>query len=150
MAPSVFGKEAEEVKETAVVVAVDSTTTKVQLNVNSACSSCGAAALCHPSAGMRPRIEITNEIDAKVGDIVELETAASSRLIAALLLFGLPLVLILLGAFIGGSMENAGQDSIVAGSIAGLALGLLLVNRINRWFQRRLRFKPRAIRIISP
>ncbi len=149
MIRSVFGKEAAETPETAIVVERDGNSTHVQLNINPACNTCGASGFCHPASGLKPKIEINNDIGATVGDVVQLETAASSRLIAAFILFGIPLLMILLGALLGNSMENSSQDSVVAGSIAGLALSLLLVNRINRWFRNRLKFKPRAVRILS-
>ncbi|MBZ0266010.1 SoxR reducing system RseC family protein [bacterium] len=145
----VFGKVPVENEETAVVVEVDGDSARVHMNVMEGCSSCGSSGFCHPQEGGRPLISIDNRIGAKMGDVIVLETNPGTRVSASLIVFGLPLLMTLLGVFVGAMMPNSGQDGMVAGSIAGLAFGMLLVRWINRIVKNQIRFKPRATRIVN-
>ena len=145
----VFGKGVDEVQETAVIVEVRGETAKVRLNRNPACESCASAGFCHPDSGNKPLVEVNNEVHADVGDVVELEVKPSSRIGSSLIVFGLPLVMMLLGAILGLQYSGSSQDGAVVGAVAGLALGLLLVNVINRIMRYSARMRPRAIRIVS-
>lgn len=147
MNASLFGKEPADVQETAIIVEAGGETAKVQMNTQAACDSCGAAAVCHPSLGEKPLVEITNDIGARVGDVVLLETDSGSRIIASLLMFGLPILFIILGA-LWGNQVSEGADGMVAGAVAGLAFSFLILRWISKHLKNKVRFKPRAVRIL--
>ncbi len=146
---SPFGKGPADVEETARVIKVEGTTTKVQLEVNSACGDCGSSGFCHPASGSKPLVEVTNEIHASEGDIISLEVAPTSRISSSLIVFGLPILMLGVGALTGNLLGAASEDSAVVGAIAGLASGLLLVRIINSLAKSSTNIRPRAKRIIS-
>ncbi len=147
MNTGVFGKGQPDVVEVARIMEVDGASAKVRMEENSACESCGAHQICHPAMGLKPMLEIDNSIGAKVGDIVELEMSSSSRVTASLVVFGLPIVGLFIGAVVG-NMQQGGQDTAVVGALAGLALGALLVRFVNNLVKKKVQFRPRAKKIV--
>ncbi|MDP8206872.1 MAG: SoxR reducing system RseC family protein [Candidatus Electryonea clarkiae] len=146
---AVFGKGPDNVQETAKIISIDGKTAKAQLEVNNACGECGSKGFCHPSEGTKPTIEINNDIMANAGDMVSLEISPSSRIGSSFIVFGIPILMLVIGAISGETLGSSGQDSVVVGAIAGLAFGLVVVNIINRLMKQSIRIKPRAIKILS-
>ena len=94
-----------------------------------ACGSCKNTEACQDSllgisAGPR-RYWLENLIGARVGDRVQLTVAEGTLWSASLASYVLPVLLAIGGAAIGQSV--AGDSSAVAGSVIGLACGLVLL-----------------------
>jgi sigma-E factor negative regulatory protein RseC len=93
------------------------------------CGSCKTADACQKgllglSAGPR-RYRLDNRIGARVGDHVQLTVADGTVWRAALMSYVLPLLLAIGGAAIG--QFAAGDAGSVAGTLAGLGCGLVLL-----------------------
>ncbi len=96
-----------------------------------ACSSgkgCGSASLSRTLC-VRPRqFRVRNDIQARIGDEVEVAVADGVLLRSALTLYGLPLLLLFVGAAVGAhwmppaSSRDAGA---VMGALAGLLAGFM-------------------------
>lgn len=148
MEASVFGKAPKDATEIARVVSVNGDIVNVQMQEHNACKSCGAGHICHPNTGSKPVIEALNDAHASVGDLVTLETTPSSRLTASFAVFGIPVLTLAVGAILGNNLDAANQDSAVAGALAGLAFGILVVRFVNRFVQGKIAFKPRAVKVL--
>lgn len=136
--------------EIGVVTESDGNIVKIRLQRHVACEACGSASTCFPTGGVQPLIEAVNEVGASVGDVVKLERAGSKRLGASFLVFGVPLIAMLIGTYVGyaASGENASDGSAV-GALAGIALGMLLVHFISNLKSTAARLRPVAREIIS-
>lgn len=69
-------------------------------------------------------IEAVNKCDAKIGDIVDIDIQTNYFLRATAIMYGIPLLVLIVGLFVGGAitkiLEVANQELITA--IIGLAL----------------------------
>lgn len=84
---------------TGVVVESKEETAIVHIGRNTACENCGA---CHfDEKTMNLKITAVNNIGAKVGDQVELSMDNVNFFRASFFLYGLPLIALLIGLFIG-------------------------------------------------
>ncbi|HLV78280.1 MAG TPA: SoxR reducing system RseC family protein [Marinobacter sp.] len=139
------------ITETGKVVAVQGGQAWVQTIRLSACQSCSARAGCGQralasvSGGRANQILVANPVDARVGDEVVLALDEQSVLAASLAVYGVPLLLMVLGSIGAWHWLAATDLAAVTGALAGLASGFLLVRR---WQARAGdRFEPRLIRI---
>jgi sigma-E factor negative regulatory protein RseC len=95
------------------------------------CGNCKTSDACQEglfglSAGPR-RYRVANPIGARVGDRVQLTVADGTLWRASLMSYVLPLLLAIGGAVVGQSL--AGDAWAVAGTLAGLGCGLVLLRR---------------------
>jgi positive regulator of sigma E activity len=116
----------------AVVVAVEGRDVWVEVPERApTCGSCKTADACQTGllglgAGPR-RYRLENRIDARVGDHVQLTVADGTVWRASLMSYVLPLLLAIGGAAIG--QFAAGDGGGMAGTLAGLGCGLVLLRR---------------------
>lgn len=124
--------------------------------VSEAPSSCGACAGkgCGSSVFARfwhadlAEYPVANPIGAAAGDAVVVGLPDGALLHAALTSYGLPLVLLLLGAGIGGTIF--GEPGAIGGGLSGLilaALWLKLASRLEVWPQSGTRPVPTILRL---
>jgi sigma-E factor negative regulatory protein RseC len=114
----------------------------VEFAASSACASCGA---CHQAASGKMMLEAENPVGAKMGDRVEVEISSAARVLGPLLVFGTPILFLLLGIIIGGLIsETAG---IVLGIIF-LVVGFLFLKLIDEYVTRQKKFRNRIIRVL--
>ncbi len=98
---------------------------------SAACEHCRTPEICREgllglSAGPR-RYRLENRIGARVGDRVRLSVADGTLWRAALLSYGLPVVLAIAGAVVG---QSIGADVwAITGAVTGLTCGLVLLRR---------------------
>ncbi len=133
-------------KEKGKVIAISASLAKISLEPSEACKNCPACNVCRPAGSVRI-VEAENEIGAKIGDEVYIETSSKIGLIAIFLLFGMPVILGLIGLLIG--MRYGEIYSIFCG-IAGFALGLLCAKIINNILGGRRKFLPHIVETTSP
>ena len=86
-----------KVQEEGVVVGINAGTAVVQINKASACAHCKAG--CMERGGFMVT-EAENSVGAKVGDAVHLEFDSKTAFNALLIVFGLPLLALLLGVIL--------------------------------------------------
>ena len=125
----------------------------VRIEKSSCCTTCDSRGTCKVLSDKEVLVEVRNELQAKVGDRVMLSVPARSLLKLALLVYFLPIVGLIIGAYAGGvlaqslDMETA-LPSIVGGIIA-MGITFYVLKKINRAAeQRRPDYLPRMTRIL--
>jgi sigma-E factor negative regulatory protein RseC len=132
-------------KEKGSVVEIVNSTAKVSLNANEACKTCSASHFCRPSGNARV-IEAENIIGARIGDQVYIKISAHAGFIASFVLFGIPIILGLIGLVFGSQFSDT--HSILYGTV-GLCLGLLIAKIANNILRKKQSFLPKIIEIIE-
>ncbi len=113
-----IGKVAE--KEDGIVV--------VHIPIKGHCSHCGMSGVCTASGRDYRSLRARNIIDAKIGDTVKLKINPGKRLSLSFLVFGLPVLLGIIGILMG---QPYGDLGTVIGAIIGLGAGLLIVKLVD-------------------
>lgn len=106
----------------------------IEITPTSACSHCGQANLCNPSGKNKKVIELPNKINAQVGDWVKVETKEKNRILSMLLVLGLPIILFVIGVFIGAHISGETLSAIMGG--VGLLLAFIIVKIVNNYLVR--------------
>jgi hypothetical protein len=102
------------------------------------CPHCAAAA-----SGLRV-LEAANVVNARAGDVVELEESGSGRFLGLVVLFVVPVVA---GVVVGGA---GGDVTAGLGLVAGLGLGVGISALLYRLLRRSPAMKARLIRVVRP
>ena len=122
--------------ERGVIIESDGLRARVSLPRESECSRCGKCGLGLEGGEMI--LEAENRLGARPGDRVEVELPERDPLLAALLLFGLPLLGMLLGVIAGTLLERMwGWDSEAPAVVLGVVL-LLAVFFLVKFREKRL------------
>ncbi|EKF73941.1 protein AlgM [Alcanivorax hongdengensis A-11-3] len=144
------------IEEQGVVVAVEAEAVWVETLRASTCGACQARAGCghrlinEQQSGQRARLRVP--VPARhtyqVGDGVRLGLPEKALMHGALLVYGLPLLLLFIGALLGSSVPVTRFDASAVGGIAGLLTGF----GINRFLSRRpaysSSFQPRVLAVL--
>jgi sigma-E factor negative regulatory protein RseC len=103
----------------------------VLLSAGSNCKECFARELCKTGTEEERSLEVKDPLGVRPGDKVRLEVYGSSLLMASVLIYGIPLLLLLAGIAIG---------TIFYGDLAAglLGLGLPAVYALGLWLYTRL------------
>ncbi len=89
-------------KQNGIIVSVNENRAKVMLQRQSACGDCKACKLGRDNTNIE--IDAINSINAKIGDHVEIDMEHQSFLIAAFIVYMLPLFALIGGILIGNVM----------------------------------------------
>jgi sigma-E factor negative regulatory protein RseC len=93
-----------------------------------ACGGCqstpGGCRSCLASAKIESRV--ANPVNAEVGDLVKIRLSSTNLLTGAAILYLLPIVGMLMGAFAGGLASTAFGLTEIIGSIGGAITGLIV------------------------
>ncbi len=118
------------------------------------CEGCGSCCVAAGEASMLA--EARNPVGARVGDRVEVEIPVKAALKAAYLLYGIPLLVFLLGLGAGGALGNAlagGRFGVPLGLASGFALLALSYMMLARIYSPRSRassaYRPSITRIVE-
>lgn len=100
----------------------------VRVRKNSACENCGRCGGFFGDPGKRHEmlVEVINPIGAKAGELVRLEARAGEMLLAAFLLYFVPLIGLLIGLFIGRSWALYAELAINP-DLFGIGVGLVFM-----------------------
>lgn len=139
-------------KETGRVIGIKDKYVIVSMVRNEACQKCGACSHGHKSEEMI--LEADNLCNAKIGDWVGIDLAYSDFLRATLIMYGLPLLALLLGFFAGYfGAYKLGYDAIkepVGIISAFLLMGttfLLIRSREEKW--KTQNYRPAVVEIVE-
>lgn len=110
-----------------------------------ACKDCDAQKLCH-AAGSRHLIVAENSIGARAKDEVYVEQAAGVGFVAAFILFGLPVLLAVIGLLVGSHWH---ERASILGGLAGLILGLFVAKLINNRLSQTVAILPKITEIVK-
>lgn len=108
--------------------------------------ACGHCNACFHLGSNEADLEIQNTLDAQVGDVVAIELRGKSMVRASLLLYGVPLLGLLLGVLAGSQWGD------LYGAVGGLLLcgGTFFILRgLEPRFSRMTEFKPRIVEIVE-
>ena len=118
----------------------------IQLQSGEQCNACASKSACFfagPASKYR-YIKIHSMPGYIEGNTISLSYRESSRIVAALVLFFLPLVLLLAGYFTGDALL-AGIDGGIWGAIAGFLFSIPAIYLLNRWLSHSRLYSPKIL-----
>lgn len=122
------------IEHVGTVVEVEGRRAVVEVETNEQCGQGASCGCCAALQQGRRRLQVeSNGLEA--GDRVEISMPAYSGYLSALVVFGLPLVLFVVGMLIGGRFEPTGGANDMAtiiGGVIGLAVAVLVAVLVNR------------------
>lgn len=111
----------EEIIENGIVISSKNGIAQVALIKNDNCEECTAKIFCNPSAADDKVLEAIDTIGAKSGDSVKIVVKGKSILVATILLYFVPLILLVAGIVVGtlyfGNSKNNEIYSFLVGFI---------------------------------
>ncbi|HRX76000.1 MAG: SoxR reducing system RseC family protein [Candidatus Cloacimonetes bacterium] len=119
----------EQQQDTGIVSAVAGSQVSVEIQRGGGCKSCAMRGMCF-SKSTPAVFHLQSELPLQVGDRVELEISAQGRLMASMLIFGMPVVMLFLG-FILASIWLAELPSIIF-AFAGMAFSFFILRFCDR------------------
>jgi sigma-E factor negative regulatory protein RseC len=122
---------------------VEGKTAWIEFTPSSRCSKCGACFMSQDSGKMI--LEAENPVEAKVGDWVEVGISPASQTLFPLIIFGVPLLFLVVGIFLGILIS---ENMAVILGIVFLTFGFLLLKLIDRYLGKAKKFKNSIIRKI--
>ena len=140
--------------EKGIVIKIDSATAWVKTTKTHACKACAARSSCNVMGGGKEmEVEAINYAGAKVGEKVVLSFETSPLLKAIFLIYMLPILIMIAGAFIGQKMAPLVNlnPSILSAIIAFLFFGLtmIFVRSMANKLAKRDEYRPKVIKIIK-
>lgn len=127
---------------------------KVKMQRNAACGDCGA---CHVSKSqMEMTLNVDNNINAQIDDEVELNIENVDFLSAVLIMYGIPLLALVLGIFagyyglmaLGYKIDTSQAVSAVLG-LGLMSLSFMYIKSKEKVIKNLKKYKPVMVRIIS-
>jgi len=142
----------EWIEERASVVAIDGEFAEVLPTGQSACKSCSSNSGCSTNAfaffsfGKKSNMRVVNTLNAQAGDEVLIGIPSGTLLMSTALAYGIPLLVLLLAAFLGQVVFayaglNAEVGSIIFGGL-GFLLGFVLSSRLAKIASLFKRYQP--------
>ena len=130
-------------RQTGKVIELKGKKAVVRFLRSDACGHCNA---CFRLGSNEADIDIDNVLGAKIGDVVGIEMHAKSVLKASLLLYGVPLVGLLVGAYL---VSLQGDLYAALGGVLFAAGAFFILRALEPKFSRMTEFKPRMVEIIG-
>ncbi|UCE19378.1 MAG: SoxR reducing system RseC family protein [Gemmatimonadota bacterium] len=121
---------------------------RVEIEGKGACQNCASRNVCVPFGGTNRMVtEAMNEKGARPGDLVRIEMRPKSTVMAAFLLYLLPVVALFIGYALGASATGEEKYGIGAGLFL-LVFSFGVLKALNAFFSKGKRFKPVVVEII--
>ncbi len=136
------------VKETGKVSDIKNGWMDIKIPTGSGCNLCQSKTSCsfHGPESAYRHVKMPYQSGIETGDKIILDTPESAQNISALIIFGLPILLILAGYFIATQFLNIPHAEIW-GVIGGfVAYGIVLIIT-NRWFSKLSLFLPKVVNV---
>jgi len=103
----------------------------VEIERSSACAQFGLQELEELTAGGRPVFEAINMASAKPGDKVKVQMRSVAYMKASFFIYGLPVLLLIIGAILGvyvaGEFNKSSDIMSVLFGFGGLVIGILII-----------------------
>jgi positive regulator of sigma E activity len=122
------------IEHVGTVVEVEGDRAVVELETNESCGTGAACGCCAALQTGRRRLQVERD-GLEAGDSVEVTMPASSGYLSALVVFGLPMLLFVVGMLVGQQFVPPGGPNGMApivGGVAGLAVALVVAALVNR------------------
>jgi positive regulator of sigma E activity len=108
------------------------------------CEKCDASQFCQGRSA-RQTIVAQNQMGACVDDEVHVEQSPGIGFISAFLLFGVPVLLAVIGLVVG---SRWGESIALLIGISSFVLGLVIAKLVNNFLARRALFLPKIVNIV--
>ena len=129
------------IEEQAVVVSADKGFVSVETSSSTGCGSCQSSASCGTGllstlfGGKSRTLRIRNTVDAQTGDTVTIGLNRLALVIASLMIYVLPLLMLITGAIIGEWLATVLEFNVVelfsiTGGLAFAVLAFILSRRV--------------------
>ncbi|MDD4310581.1 MAG: SoxR reducing system RseC family protein [Candidatus Cloacimonetes bacterium] len=125
----------EHIEDSGIVTAVNGNQVKVEIVRGGGCKSCTMRGFCF-SKNTPSEFDLTSNLPLQVGDKVQLNISAGGRIMASLLLFGMPLVF-LFGGFLIAAVWLVELGSIAV-AFAAMAASFLLLSSLDKKLGKKL------------
>jgi len=142
------------ISEEGIVKEIKGNKAIVKVERSSACRHCSARGSCGIDLDSQEvLIEVENRLHAKIGDKVELSVPSGSLLKMAALVYILPILSLLLGAYEGGKVALKLGLSSSTGSILGalflLIISFCILKKIDKIIRNRESYKIQMTKILT-
>ena len=140
--------------EQGIVIKVDAATAWVKTTKTSACKGCAAKSSCTAlGGGKEMEVEAINDAGAQVGQKVVLHFQTSPLLKATFMLYVLPILFLIFGAFVGDQTAphfsiNPSTCSLIVGLIF-FGISIKFVKSKGNKLAKREAYRPKVIRILK-
>jgi len=132
------------------VISVANGTVRVLMQESSACGSCSQQSTCSPGSGTGRTLLARDPVGVKPGQVVTIDLPEGGTLKALGLAYGIPLLMLLVGAGLGHryAPDHLDQELVSAlSAFAGLGLSFVLLRRFRSHYEGRADLTPTVIRI---
>lgn len=146
-------------EQQALVLALDQQQAQVEVIREKPCAICGQTRGCGVSIWGRlfghqsARFYLQNSLQAQVGDHIIIGVAEGAVMMGAWIAYGLPLLLLLLGAIVGTMMISwsaASDINTIIGAALGLMISLLIQRVVRTVYQQQGRYQVSMLRMVNP
>jgi len=140
--------------EKGIVIKIDSSTAWVKTTKTHACKGCAARGYCNVmGGGNEMEVEAINYAGAKVGEKVVISFETSPLLKATFMLYVLPVLFLMAGAFIGNKMApffnfDASTLSVITGFLFFGLIIIFLKSKGNK-LAKKDEYRPKVIKILK-
>ena len=136
-------------EETAIVSEVEGDFVLLKTQNNGSCGNCSSKSGCGNISSIfsfKPRsaLKISNTLQLKEGDSVVVAMSPSNLLLATILMYLMPLLLLFLFSIVAKSIW--GENASIAAGLAGLGVGLLWVKKYTQQSNVSDMFQPKLVR----
>ncbi len=112
----------EVIVEEGIVVSVENEFANVAVIQSDACNECSAKIICKPRTATENIIKVLNPLGAKPGNKVRFEVKGVTLINVSFMLYGIPLILLIVGIFLGLSLFEAYQSKELYSFLFGVGL----------------------------
>ena len=139
------------VKEQGVIEKVLGRKVVVRVQKGSACEHCKSRDMCNIQE-REMQVEVINNLQAKAGDLVELSMPEGTVIKLSLIVYILPIIALMIGAFAGGALAaplrmNQSLAAVIGGGILMIA-SYYVLKKFDRAAESNDGFHPRMTRIL--
>jgi positive regulator of sigma E activity len=133
-------------RETGKIIEIHEGFAEIRMNRSDSCSSCQSGSMCRMIGTADRQILLPlNGLDAKAGDLVDIDTPARSLLSAAFVIFIFPLLIAGMISFLVFRLTRSDNSAIMA-FFGGFLAAEFLIFLLDRFLGRASFFSPRIIR----
>lgn len=140
------------IKEQGIIEKVNNNKATVRVQQTPACEHCKSRASCN-IVKREMMVQLENDLQAKVGDQVELSVPEGSIVKISMFVYLFPIIALLIGAFIGAAVGEIFRfnQSISAALTGGIAMGIVFfaLKGFEKTEKFKLKYQTRMTRVIT-
>jgi sigma-E factor negative regulatory protein RseC len=133
--------------EEGTVLSIEKGVAEVEVFPEGKCEECSAKIFCKPNKDNKNIVRAENSIGAKIGENVRIEIKCSSILSASFVIYGLPLIILVAGIFLGLVIFSSYKLSELYSAL--FSIGLTAIYFLLTFFQNKKEKNPILPKIVS-